>query len=63
MDEELQVRVEDLYLNEIQELLAEEGHEVTLEQAQMIANFVKEAGGLDAALHVLSELRQDRSAA
>jgi hypothetical protein len=29
----------------------------------MIANFVIEVGGLDEALHVLSELREDRHAA
>jgi hypothetical protein len=63
MDDELEVRLEEFHLEEIQEMLAAEGHDVSLEQAQMIANFVKEVGGLDEALHVLSELRQDRHAA
>jgi hypothetical protein len=63
MDDELEVRLEEFHLEEIQEMLAAEGHDVSLEQAQMIANFVKEVGGLEAALHVLSELGQDRHAA
>ncbi|HZL88298.1 MAG TPA: hypothetical protein VFB96_07965 [Pirellulaceae bacterium] len=63
MDDELDLRLDARCLEEIQELLAAEGHEVSLEQAQMIANFVQEVGGLDEALHVLSELREDRHAA
>lgn len=63
MDDELPVRLEEFYLEEIQEMLAHEGHDVSLEQAQMIANFVQEVGGLDEALRVLAELHQDRHAA
>lgn len=63
MDDKLDVRLQELHLEEIQELLADEGHDISLEQAQMIANFVVEVGGLDAAVHVLSELRQVRHAA
>jgi hypothetical protein len=63
MEDDMEVELSDLYMNEIQELLAEQGQEVSLEQAQMIANFVKEVGGLEEALAVLAELRQDRSAA
>ena len=63
MHDEPDVRIEDFHLEEIQEMLSDQGHEISLEQAQMIANFVKESGGLNEALHVLSELRQDRDAA
>jgi hypothetical protein len=63
MDDEQEVRLEAFHLEEIQEMLEEEGHHVSLEQAQMIANFVQEVGGLDEALAILGELRQDRHAA
>ena len=63
MNDEVEVGLEDLKLEEIQQLLAAEGHEVSCEHAQMIANFVKEVGGLEEALQVLGELRQDRHAA
>ena len=63
MDDEQEVRLEAFHLEEIQEMLEEEGHDVSLEQAQMIANFVREVGGLEEALAILGELRQDRHAA
>ena len=63
MEDPAKTRLQKLQLHEIQELLADEGHDISLEQAQMIANFVVEAGGLDAAMHLLSELQQDRHAA
>ena len=63
MDDAIQARLQELQLQKIRELLADEGHDISLEQAQMIANFVVEAGGLDAAMHLLSELQQDRHAA
>lgn len=63
MNDDMEVEVADLYLHEIQELLAAAGQEVTLEQAQMIANFVQEVGGLEEALAVMAELRQERNAA
>lgn len=47
MEDDMEVKLTDLYVNEIQELLAEQGQEVSLEQAQMIANFVKEVGSLE----------------
>ena len=63
MDDRIKARMEGLRLEEIQRLLADEGHDLSLEQAQMIANFVTEVGGLDAAMHVLGELQRDRQAA
>lgn len=62
MDDD-KLEVEDLHVEEIQQLLASQGQEVSLEQAQMIANFVTQAGGLGEALAVLDELRRERSAA
>ncbi len=63
MNDATDIHLDELYLSEIQQLLSAEGQAVTLDQAQMIANFVKEVGGLTAALEVLGQLRQDRSAA
>jgi len=63
MDEELDVDLEDLALDEICELLSEAGAEISEEQAQQLARFVGEAGGLEEALAVLSQLaQQDRGA-
>ncbi len=63
MDDAMEVRLEEFHLEEIQQMLSEQGHNVSLEQAQMIANFVQEAGGLKEALGVLAELHEDRHAA
>jgi hypothetical protein len=63
MDDEPKLDIEDFHVEEIQQLLASQGQAVSLEQAQMIANFVTQAGGLDHALAVLDELRRERSAA
>lgn len=46
----------DMTADEVRELLAEEGAQVSDEQAALIARFVAQVGGLDEALSVLSEL-------
>jgi hypothetical protein len=62
-DEELDVEVEDLAIDEIRELLFEAGAEISEEQAQQLAQFVGEAGGIEEALEVLSHLAQQHKAA
>ena len=63
MEEELEVRLEDLQLVEIQELLEEHG--IALSEAEIadLAQFVKEAGGLEAALDILTQLQNRQEAA
>lgn len=63
MSDENLVRLEDLQLDEIQELLAEEGIDATDEQIRMITAFVKSVGGLENAQGLFDELRELRPAA
>jgi hypothetical protein len=63
MDKDLEVELEDLAIDEICELLLEAGAEVSQEQAEQLAQFVGEAGGIDEALSLLSQLSQQRNAA
>ena len=61
--EELDGNLDDLELVEIQELLAEHGIELTDAEVTDLASFVKEAGGLEAALDVLAQLQNRQEAA
>ena len=63
MENEIEGRLEDLQLVEIQELLEEHGIELSDEEVADLARFVQEAGGLDAALDVLEELSRGKEAA
>ena len=63
MDEETIGDFEDLQLAEIQELLEEHGIELGEAEVADLANFVKEAGGLEAALDVLAQLQSRQEAA
>ena len=63
MDEETIGDFEDLQLVEIQELLEEHGIELGEAEVADLANFVKEAGGLEAALDVLAQLQSRQEAA
>ncbi len=63
MEEEFEGRLEDLQLVEIQELLEEHGIALGDEEIADIASFVKEAGGLEAALDVLAQLQSRQEAA
>ena len=63
MDEEMIGDFEDLQLVEIQELLEEHGIELGEAEVADLANFVKEAGGLEAALDVLAQLQSRQEAA
>ncbi|MGI8980604.1 MAG: hypothetical protein ACR2FY_15355 [Pirellulaceae bacterium] len=62
MEDEIEGRLEDLQLVEIQELLEEHGIELGDDEIADLAQFVKDAGGLEAALDVLA-LLQSRSEA
>jgi len=61
MEEEIEVQLDDLQLVEIQELLEEHGIELGDDEIADLAQFVKEAGGLEAALQAIASLgnRQD----
>lgn len=63
MDEDLEVELQDLAIDEIRELLLEAGADISEEQAEQLAQFVSEAGGLQEALDVLSQVAQQRNAA
>jgi hypothetical protein len=63
MEDELELHLEDLQLVEIQELLEEHGIELGDEEIADLASFVKEAGGLEAALDVLAQLQSRQEAA
>ncbi|QDU28797.1 hypothetical protein ETAA8_39020 [Anatilimnocola aggregata] len=63
MSDEVPVRLEDLQIDEIQELLEEEGIEATVEQVRMITAFVTSVGGLENAQGLFDEIRQLRPAA
>ena len=63
MDDETIGDFEDLQLAEIQELLEEHGIELEESEIADLANFVKEAGGLEAALDVLAQLQSRQEAA
>jgi hypothetical protein len=49
--------------DEIQELLAEEGAQISNEQAKVLAAFVANVGGLEDALAILSDLSKQSRAA
>lgn len=63
MEDENEGRLEDLQLVEIQELLEEHGIELGEAEIADLAQFVKEAGGLEAALEVLAQLQSRSEAA
>ncbi|MBC7857044.1 MAG: hypothetical protein IAF94_26740 [Pirellulaceae bacterium] len=63
MEDEIEGRLEDLQLVEIQELLEEHGIELGDEEIADLAQFVKDAGGLEEALDVLAQLQSRSEAA
>ena len=54
MEEEIELQLEDLQLAEIKELLEEHGIELGDEEIADLVQFVKEAGGLEAALEAIA---------
>jgi hypothetical protein len=63
MLDDMDVEVEDLAIDEIRELLVEAGADVSLAQAEQLAAFVAQAGGVEAALEMLAQLTAQRDAA
>ena len=63
MEEEIEVRLEDLQLVEIQELLEEHGIELGEEEIADLTRFVKEAGGIETALETLAHLANQKGVA
>jgi len=63
LEEEIELQLEDFQLVEIQELLEEHGIDLGDEEIADLASFVKEAGGLEAALDLLTQLQNRQEAA
>ena len=63
MDEDFYVEVQDLAIDEIRELLLEAGAEISADQAQQLAQFVSETGGIHEALAALAQLAHQNKAA
>ena len=57
------VQVQDLAIDAIRELLVEAGADVSPEQAEQLATFIVQAGGVERALAALSQMHQAREAA
>jgi hypothetical protein len=63
LDEDLEIRLQDLAIDEIRELLFEAGAEISLDQAELLATFVAQAGGIDEAVALMAQLAPSREAA
>ena len=63
MNDDFEVELQDLAIDEIRELLAEAGAQLTTEQAEQLARLVAQAGGVHEALAALAQLTQQRDAA
>jgi hypothetical protein len=62
MLDDMEVQVQDLAIDEIRELLVEAGAAISLDQAEQLAAFVAQAGGLEQALELLSQVVESRAA-
>jgi hypothetical protein len=63
MGDDMDVQVQDLAIDEIRELLIDAGAAVSPEQAEQLATFIVQAGGVERALATLSQMHQAREAA
>lgn len=63
LDENLEIRLQDLAIDEIRELLLDAGAEISLDQAELLAAFVAQAGGIDEAVALMAQLVPAREAA
>ena len=63
MNDELEVDIQDLALDEVHELLAESGVGLPAEQAEQLVQFIAQAGSIEAAQELLSQLQQQCRAA
>jgi hypothetical protein len=62
MLDDMEVQVQDLAIDEIRELLVEAGAAISLDQAEQLAALVAQAGGLEQALELLSQVVESRAA-
>ena len=63
MHDDMEVRAQDLAIDELQELLEEAGAELSQEQTAELAAFIAEAGSVEDALDLLAQISQQRDAA
>ncbi len=63
LEDDMEIQVQDLAIDEIRELLVEAGAQISLDQAEQLAQFVAQAGGIEAAVALLSQLVERREAA
>lgn len=63
MQDDLEVDVQDLAIDEIRELLMEAGANISLGQAEQLATFIAQAGGIEEALIIFAQLNHHRQAA
>lgn len=61
--DDMEVNIQDLAIDEIRELLMEAGAQITREQAEQLAQFITQSGGLDEALEAVQQLAEQRKAA
>jgi hypothetical protein len=61
--DDMEVGIEDLAIDEIRELLLEAGAEISAQQAEHLAHFIAQAGGLEEALDAMRQLSAQRKAA
>ncbi|MDX1948568.1 MAG: hypothetical protein SFU86_24490 [Pirellulaceae bacterium] len=55
MQDDMEVEAQDLAIDEIRELLIDAGTEISPEQAEHLAAFIVQAGGIEEALAILSQ--------
>lgn len=63
MLDDMEIQMQDLAIDEIRELLVEAGADISHAQAEQLAAFVGQAGGLEEALEMLALLSAQRDAA
>jgi hypothetical protein len=63
MLDDMEVQVQDLAIDEIRELLVEAGAAISMQQAEQLAAFVAQAGGMEEAVDLLMQMVERRAAA
>jgi hypothetical protein len=62
-DDELEVEIQDFLIEEVHELLADRGTELSPLQAAALVQFIAQAGSIEAAQELLGRLSQQPRAA
>jgi hypothetical protein len=62
MLDDMEVQVQDLAIDEIRELLVEAGAAISMQQAEQLAAFVAQAGGMEEAVDLLMQMVERRAA-